>query len=80
MVVDFIAGSAAVSALPWLGAVQVLQQLQEREGFRRIVAENVRDHKAVSDGGWVFLRLDLYTKFAGGYQIYSYNIYNPTYN
>ena len=31
VVVDFIAGSAAVSALPWLGAVQVLQQLQERD-------------------------------------------------
>eukprot|EP00434_Breviolum_minutum_P029892 symbB.v1.2.026433.t1/scaffold2641.1/size74269/1 len=29
VVVDFIAGSAAVSALPWLGAVQVLQQLQD---------------------------------------------------
>ena len=36
VVVDFIAGSAAVSALPWLGAVQVLQQLQEREGDKEL--------------------------------------------
>ena len=71
MVVDFIAGSAAVSALPWLGAVQVLQQLQERakvsyESWRKVVVI-IKQLVIVVE---FFLRLELYTKLAGGYQIY----------